>query len=460
MKKYIIAAVPGIILYVIFYYTHGWEINLALRDTGRISFLYITFSLLVTPIISLFDFQRLLPWRRVFWVISFLLAIAHFFIYFYLEKLYSNTFFVAEHFKQSDVITWIVGFILILILWLTSNNFSVKKLKWTWNQIQSLAYPLFIIVAIHVAFASRFDNFYMISITILALFRSVAYYKKWSTKIVSTKALYECVPCGYIYDWEKWDPDGWISPWTKFEDIPNTWRCPVCWVGKEDFILLWEQDETKQYLDTKIVSKKYLTADVIELEVYTMASLRVLPGQHARFVFKDLSGDFIRSYSVVRYINWILTFCIKIDENWKWWKILKEIKIWDNITLDWIYGKFILKQNKNPKVFLATWTGIAPVIPMILNSFDSQNFLYFWVKKESDVFYEDEFKKMPNLNYAILCSELSENCNTYKRWRINVDEFSFPIDTEFYICGNPMMVKDSTEKLAKKGYTNIYFEQF
>jgi len=46
---------------------------------------------------------------------------------------------------------------------------------------------------------------------------------------------YRCIPCGYIYDPESGDPDSGISPGTPFEDIPDDWVCPVCFVEKEDF---------------------------------------------------------------------------------------------------------------------------------------------------------------------------------------------------------------------------------
>ena len=46
---------------------------------------------------------------------------------------------------------------------------------------------------------------------------------------------YLCVPCGYIYDPETGDPDGGIPPGTAFEDIPDDWVCPVCFVTKDYF---------------------------------------------------------------------------------------------------------------------------------------------------------------------------------------------------------------------------------
>jgi len=46
---------------------------------------------------------------------------------------------------------------------------------------------------------------------------------------------YTCVVCGYVYDEEKGDPDGGIAAGTKFEDIPDSWVCPVCGASKSDF---------------------------------------------------------------------------------------------------------------------------------------------------------------------------------------------------------------------------------
>ncbi len=49
---------------------------------------------------------------------------------------------------------------------------------------------------------------------------------------------YQCTVCGYIYDPSIGDPDGGIKPGTSFEDIPNSWVCPICGAGKDQFIKL------------------------------------------------------------------------------------------------------------------------------------------------------------------------------------------------------------------------------
>jgi rubredoxin len=47
-----------------------------------------------------------------------------------------------------------------------------------------------------------------------------------------------CEPCGEIYDPVEGDPESGIAPGTAFEDIPETWMCPVCGARKTDFVPL------------------------------------------------------------------------------------------------------------------------------------------------------------------------------------------------------------------------------
>lgn len=46
---------------------------------------------------------------------------------------------------------------------------------------------------------------------------------------------WKCLPCGYIYDPAKGDPDNGVKPGTAWEDVPDDWVCPVCGAGKESF---------------------------------------------------------------------------------------------------------------------------------------------------------------------------------------------------------------------------------
>jgi rubredoxin len=46
---------------------------------------------------------------------------------------------------------------------------------------------------------------------------------------------YVCSMCGYIYDPQQGDPDSGIAPGTRFEYLPDDWKCPGCGASKEQF---------------------------------------------------------------------------------------------------------------------------------------------------------------------------------------------------------------------------------
>ena len=46
---------------------------------------------------------------------------------------------------------------------------------------------------------------------------------------------YRCLVCGYEYDPEIGDPENGVPVGMIFEDIPDSWVCPVCGAGKDQF---------------------------------------------------------------------------------------------------------------------------------------------------------------------------------------------------------------------------------
>lgn len=62
---------------------------------------------------------------------------------------------------------------------------------------------------------------------------------------------YKCLVCDYIYDPKLGDPDSGIEPGTEFEELPDDWLCPLCGVGKDQFVPLEEapKKEEKETLD-------------------------------------------------------------------------------------------------------------------------------------------------------------------------------------------------------------------
>ncbi len=55
--------------------------------------------------------------------------------------------------------------------------------------------------------------------------------------MVTAEEMYQCqtANCGYIYNPDKGDRKGKVPKGTKFEDLPDDWKCPVCGAGKKMF---------------------------------------------------------------------------------------------------------------------------------------------------------------------------------------------------------------------------------
>ncbi|MBC7216580.1 MAG: rubredoxin [Candidatus Caldatribacterium sp.] len=64
--------------------------------------------------------------------------------------------------------------------------------------------------------------------------RTAATYKEEKVKPEEV-GRYRCKVCGYIYDPRFGDPDSGIPAGTRFADLPDTWVCPICGVGKDQF---------------------------------------------------------------------------------------------------------------------------------------------------------------------------------------------------------------------------------
>jgi flavin reductase (DIM6/NTAB) family NADH-FMN oxidoreductase RutF/rubredoxin len=58
---------------------------------------------------------------------------------------------------------------------------------------------------------------------------------KPAKKEEETMASYKCVVCGYIYDPAEGDSTSGVAPGTAFEDLPDSWVCPVCGAPKSEF---------------------------------------------------------------------------------------------------------------------------------------------------------------------------------------------------------------------------------
>lgn len=473
-SKLIILLLLFIIIWIwIYYYLLKLEYSL-ITIYWRLTYIYFSLSLLASPILvyvknNLFR-EYIIFSRKVLWILTFIFFLKHSFFYFDFQYLYFTQTDIKWTFinhlfnniiSNNNLVFWLLAGFLLILPWITSNKISLQILWKKWKKIQRFVYPAYLFVILHIILATWFDILYISLFLIVFFIRTFNYfYKNVEIEDKNNKKTtkYICIPCWFIYDEKKWDPDSWIAPWTKFEDIPDNWICPICWVKKSDFEP-YLNDEKSLIIKTKIYKKNMLTQNVMELKLKLEQNLKILKWQYAILIFEDWEWEFIRYYSIVEYKNKIITFWIKLDESWRWADILKNLKIWNNLKIKWINWEFILRNTNKQKVFIATWTWISPILNMVSEPLKSKNnFLFFWVQKEKDLFYLDKILNRNDLSVEIFISR--EETSKYNNWRINLDKYKFNENAEFYICWNPTFVNTIKEYLTSKGYNNIITERY
>lgn len=179
-----------------------------------------------------------------------------------------------------------------------------------------------------------------------------------------------------------------------------------------------------------------------------------------------------RAYSIVEIQNNKIVLWIK-NVNWKWTTYLFSRKIWDKLNISWSFWHFFVKWEEENLCFMATWIWIPPIISQLKYCFEDKKeeyknkkiFLAYWIRKKSDLFFEEILKKFSdenkNFSYKIFFSREDEkffseknNFWNYKKWYFTqIFEDKNFIDfknSEFYFCGSLPLMKEIWEKLEEK----------
>ncbi len=370
---------------------------------------------------------------------------------------------------------WFIALMMTMPLLLTSNRWAIRKLWKNWKRLHRLAYGIVIFVILHIVLISWYKNPQTVWYTntdILIQFSILIGY--FLGKILEWKGIrlfkvheikypigqqWFCVPCGYIYDPVYWDEDSGILPGVEFSDIPDNWRCPVCGVTKADFVPYEAWMNQVPLYTASVTHKTFLNPTTIELIIETNDDLQSQVWQFVSFVWGDEEWEFTRQYSIVRQEGRRFTFLIKLTDTGRGSYILRNIVSGADVRIKWVFGTFRLQDTNNPKIFIATGTGLAPIYNMICSlPLDKRGTLYFCTASATDLFYIDELRLIEWLDLHIHTTR--EEIPGCIFGRVDIDLIPATPETEWYFCGNPRMVMEAVGKLTAKGYTRIYKEEF
>jgi len=140
---------------------------------------------------------------------------------------------------------------------------------------------------------------------------------------------------------------------------------------------------------------------------------------------------------------------------------LAALKAGSSINISGPYGEFTVRDPLRPLVFFATGTGVAPCRAYRQSYPDIRITLVHGVRTEQDLFYRDEFNRIP----YIPC--LSGDANAQNVFHGRVTDFAgtntFDENSHYYLCGANEMIYAMQELLEKRGvarsciFTEAYY---
>lgn len=225
----------------------------------------------------------------------------------------------------------------------------------------------------------------------------------------------------------------------------------------------------KKNVPAKIQSKVKLSDSVIQisLRLPPNSNFRYIPGQYINII----RGQVKRSYSIANAYkeNSFLTFLIKKYENGlmsNYW--FNESKENDLLRIEGPIGSFFFRESQVQNIiFLATGTGIAPIIAilesLICKSKQLSNrniWVFVGARCDNDLLcHLKEFEIIPNLKYIPVLSRGSQEWSGERGYVQDiVIKYNIPLaNSQVYACGSNDMIESSKKLLIEHGLNNKDF---
>lgn len=236
----------------------------------------------------------------------------------------------------------------------------------------------------------------------------------------------------------------------------------------------------------KLADKKQLTNDVWEFTFTPLeiAEFNFEPGQFVNINIPSDEKRIVRSYSIASNSKTKehIELCIKLVDG-PGSRYLGSLNIGDEISGNGPFGLFSTKDDYTENMlFIATGTGVAPMKSImeyqIERNFKSNMTLFFGVRHEDDVFYDDLFNGMTeahsNINYKLTLSRPKDSWTGHKGRVTDLiheakERGDFKpgnnLDLEnlrIFICGNGNMIQEVVSIFKEMGLdeSKIHHEKF
>lgn len=129
------------------------------QRTGRAAITLLVFSLMCTPLNTLFGWKELLKRRRALGLYTFMYASIHILIFLDLDYGLAWSLIIQSIFEKPYIIFGTITFLLLTPLAITSFNIWKKRLKKNWKRLHQTVYLIAPVAVLHFALSKKGDIF-------------------------------------------------------------------------------------------------------------------------------------------------------------------------------------------------------------------------------------------------------------------------------------------------------------
>lgn len=361
------------------------DVNFAIRSTGMLGLVFMTLSLVITPLRRLTGWAPLIGVRRNLGVYGFLYILAHFLIFFWWDRGHSLAS-LYEEITSREYLWYGFGALVIMApLAITSFDSMVTRLgpKW-WKRLHRLAYVAVLAGMIHYAKLVKADEplptYYIYAFGALMLYRVVQHYV----------------------------------------DLRGELK-----MAKDKLATAKKAGPKKK----KFWSGELRIARVFD-ETHNVKTFRMVPLDGGPLPFEAIAGQYInlalvidgkrvnRSYTIASSPTRSAYVEISVKRDGLASKHLHaNVKEGDKIKVSAPAGKFFFAGHEAKRVILvAGGVGITPMMSVIRSLTDRcadvEMYLIFAVKKRQDVIFETELthlkERYPNVKVAVTLTDAGD----------------------------------------------------
>jgi sulfoxide reductase heme-binding subunit YedZ len=150
------------------------------HETGQWALRFLLITLVISPLRRIFGWNSLIHLRRGLGLASFTCVLVHFCIYFILDQWFDVTAIIEDVIDRPYITVGFLGFLLMIPLAATSNNYMQRILQHKWVLLHRLTYVIAILGVLHFWWLVKADlREPIIYAAILTVLFGYRIYAKW-----------------------------------------------------------------------------------------------------------------------------------------------------------------------------------------------------------------------------------------------------------------------------------------